>query len=249
MPSSRLDFTPPFIAHRGTRTRAPENTMPAFLAAHEAGAAWIETDVKLTADGVAILFHDDTLDRTTDGHGDVADAPWADIQKLDAGTWFDSGFRGTRVPLLADLLAFARVTGMRLNLEIKPCPGRAQATAMVTLMEVAKAWPVSMPPPLISSFDIDALMAAAQLHPDWPRGLLLDEWRPDWRELVERTGARTINVNADILTRDRIEDLCGSGLQLLCYTVNDPVVAGELLRAGVSALFCDDPAKMMEDVR
>jgi glycerophosphoryl diester phosphodiesterase len=240
-----LDFIPPVIAHRGARVRAPENTMAAFKAAREDGARWIETDVKLTSDGVPILMHDDTLDRTTDGHGSVADMSWAEIKNLDAGAWFSPAFKGTRVATLVELLIFARDTNMRLNLELKPCPGRTQATVMVALIEAAKLWPDTAPPPLISSFDIDALSIAAQLHPEWPRGLLLDEWREDWRELASLVQATTINLNADLLTPARIAALREANKPILAYTVNDAARAKALLQSGVQAVFSDNPAALI----
>jgi glycerophosphoryl diester phosphodiesterase len=231
---AELFFHPPVIAHRGVRAKAPENTLAAFRLAKEAGVGWIETDVKLTHDGVPILMHDDTLDRTTNGHGPVADKTWDEIRQLDAGG-------GERVPSLAEALHFAIDANINLNLEIKPCPGRTQATTMVALIEVAKMWPDDRPPPLVSSFDIEALAIAAMLHPEWPRGLLLDDWRDDWLEIARLTGASTINMNADILTQPRVAMIAKSGLPLLVYTVNEPLRARELLRWGVSAVFSDDP--------
>jgi len=241
-----LDFIPPVIAHRGSASRAPENTILAFKAALEDGARWIETDVKLTSDGVPILMHDDTLDRTTNGKGLVADMMWSDIKNLDAGTWFGAAFGETRVPVLGELLSLAREAGLRLNLELKPCPGRARATAMVVLIEAAKLWPEAEPVPLISSFDIEALSIAAQLHPDWPRGLLLDEWREDWRELVSKTNATTLNLNVDLLTPERLLMFRKAQMPVLAYTVNESMTAQELIKSGVSAVFTDNPAALIK---
>jgi glycerophosphoryl diester phosphodiesterase len=240
--SMQLDFKPPIIAHRGARVRAPENTLAAFAAARQDGALWIETDVKLTSDGVPILFHDDMLERTTNGKGAVADMPYAEIQKLDAGLWFDQRFAGTRVPTLAELMLFARSNGTRLNLEIKPCPGRTKATAMVALIEAAKLWPENAPPLLISSFDVEALVIAAQLHPGWPRGLLLDTWRDDWQKLVDLTQASSIHLNVDLLTAEHVAVLRQARLPILAYTVNDPAKVKELMGKGIKAVFSDNPA-------
>jgi glycerophosphoryl diester phosphodiesterase len=220
--------------------------MAAFRAAHADGAVWIETDVKLTLDGVPVLFHDDLLDRTTNGKGAVAAISWSDLQDLDAGSWFGKEFAGARVPALAELLVFAVQADMRLNLELKPCPGRARATAMVALIEAAKTWPQSLPAPLISSFDIEALVVAAQIHPDWPRGLLLDEWRDDWREQAELTQASTLHVNEELLTPERLVQLRLSGFPLLSFTVNDPARARHLLSNGVRGIFTDDPGAMLQ---
>ena len=246
MINNTLDFLPPVIAHRGARNRAPENTLAAFKAAWEDGAKWIETDVKLTADGIAILMHDDDLDRTTDGKGPVADMSWAEVKKLDAGGWFSPSFKHEPVARLSDLLGFASKAQMRLNLELKPCPGRTRATVMVALIEAAKLWPETAPLPLISSFDVEALTIAAQLHPEWPRGLLLDEWRNDWRELAALVQAATIHLNANILTPERIALLRETKRPILAYTVNDAAQAKMLLQNGVSAVFSDNPGEILK---
>jgi glycerophosphoryl diester phosphodiesterase len=229
---TNLHFIPPVIAHRGASAIAPENTLAAFRLAHEAGALWVECDVKLTRDGAPIIMHDDTLDRTTDGKGNVADMDWADVQKLDAGVWFDARFRGERVPQLAEALRFILDHDMRLNLEIKPCPGRAQATAMVALIETAKLWPPYYAPPVISSFNEKALAIAAQLHPHWPRSFAFEGWNSDWRASAARVGAEALTVNAEILTSDRMHVLAQTGLAVLAYTSDDPLRAKQLLNEG-----------------
>jgi len=245
MRQTPLTFIPPVIAHRGASAHAPENTLPAFIRARQDGALWIETDVKLTSDGMPILMHDDTFDRTTDGQGSVADRDWAEAQHFDAGKGFGPEFSGTRIPSLMQAARFALESGIRFNLELKPCPGRTQATAMVTLIEAAKLWDDHAPSPLISSFDIESLIIAARLHPEWPRGLLLDTWHEDWQELAKLTQAATLNINADTLTPDRIAALAASGLPVLAYTVNDPEQAKNLLHKGVTAVYTDDPSALL----
>ncbi|MFY9287382.1 MAG: glycerophosphodiester phosphodiesterase [Alphaproteobacteria bacterium] len=246
MPVFNFTFLPPVIAHRGVRSEAPENTMAAFAKVAASGASWIETDVKLTHDGVPILMHDDTVNRTTNGKGAVADLTWDDIQKLDAGSWFNPGFAGEPVPLLIDALRFVLDHNLRINLELKPCPGRTQATTMITLIEMMKIWPHNYPPPLLSSFDVEALTIASRLHPDWPRGLLLDEWHADWPELVSKTVASTINLNASLITQQRMRQLLQADLPILAYTVNDPLRAKELLHWGVTAVFSDNPREIIK---
>ena len=92
-------------AHRGHSIAAPENTLPALIAAAEHGATCCEIDVVLTRDDEIVLLHDEILDRTTDGRGRVADYDLAALRELDAGAWFDPRFAGTRVPTLAEALA------------------------------------------------------------------------------------------------------------------------------------------------
>ncbi len=90
--------------HRGAAAVAPENTYAGFALAAAAGADYVELDVQLSADGVAVIIHDDDLDRTTDGHGPVAAARWAALRDLDAGRWFDPRFAGECIPTLAGFL-------------------------------------------------------------------------------------------------------------------------------------------------
>ncbi len=248
MTASTLKFDPPVIAHRGVRAEAPENTLTAFRQAIAQGVRWLETDVKLTHDGMPILIHDDLLDRTTNGHGPVADMVWAEMKNLDAGSWFNPSFADARIPHLAEALRFVLDNKLRLNLELKPCPGRTQATVMVSMIEAAKIWTPEFEPPLISSFDVNALIIASRLHPDWPRGLLLDQWQDNWPELVKMTDVATININEAVLTADRVQQLKESGHIVLSYTVNDPIRAKELLHWGVTAVFSDNPKEIIKSL-
>src|SRR5476651_1884741 len=88
------------IAHRGASAVAPENTLIALEKAHELGAAWIEADVRLTLDNEVIIFHDDTLNRCTNGRGLVRKTPYSVIAGLDAGSWFSPAYAGEKVSTL-----------------------------------------------------------------------------------------------------------------------------------------------------
>ena len=96
-----------------------------------------------------------------------------------------------------------------------------------------------MTPPLLSSFEIDALEAAQLAAPELPRGLLLDEWRDDWRELTARLGCVSIHLNHKLLDKVRVMQLKDAGLRILVYTVNKPQRAAELLRWGVDCICTD----------
>ena len=120
------EFQPAIVAHRGLLKLAPENTIPAFRAALAVGLG-IEFDVSQTKDGKIAILHDNTVDRTTDGHGKIADLTWAEVQKLDAGSWFHPDFAGTRIPLLSDVLELARTespkpTPLAVNLKRVDAP-------------------------------------------------------------------------------------------------------------------------------
>src|SRR5579859_2813159 len=99
------------IGHRGAMGRCPENTMASFERGLELGADWVELDVHLTRDGALAVIHDESVDRTTNGHGLVKDHSLAELKRLDAGAWFGPAFAGARVPILDEVLDFARARG------------------------------------------------------------------------------------------------------------------------------------------
>jgi len=239
---------PTVIGHRGAAALAPENTLAGFRAAAAAGASWVEFDVKLTADGTAVLMHDDTLDRTTDGRGAVAASPAAAIAALDAGAWFGAAFRGERVPTLAEAIAELARLGLGANIEIKPCPGRAEATAQAVLAVVAAAWPGSLPVPLLSSFEPACLAVARDHAPALPRGLLLSRLTQDWRGLAAALGCVSVNLGRRHASASGIAAVLASGLQLVIWTVNEAVEAARLLAAGASAIITDRPDALMRRI-
>ena len=149
LPSADL---PKVVGHRGAAGHAPENTLASLRAAHELGIEWVEFDVMLTAEGTPVLFHDETLDRTTDGTGRLADRRWEDLRGLDAGSWFGSAFKGQRVPSLHEALALLGRTGMGANVELKPSEGQDATTGVITAKTLQESWPANLPGPLISSF-------------------------------------------------------------------------------------------------
>jgi glycerophosphoryl diester phosphodiesterase len=104
LPTVRPNIDPLIIAHRGYSQAAPENTIPAIEAAIRAGLAYVELDVRLTADGVPVLMHDSDVDRTTNGVGPISTKTYAETRALDAGSWFSEGFAGTSIPTLEKAL-------------------------------------------------------------------------------------------------------------------------------------------------
>ncbi|MGI9436489.1 MAG: glycerophosphodiester phosphodiesterase [Geminicoccaceae bacterium] len=235
------DQLPPIIGHRGSAALAPENTLAGLRRAHEEGATWVEFDVKLTADGVPVLMHDERLDRTTNGRGLVARTPFADIRTLDAGSWFGPEFAGEGVPSLRLTLELCIELGLGINVELKPCPGREMETAEVALSMLTETWPdhLSLPRPLISSFDQKALAAARTLTPDLPRGCLVSRVPKAWQAALERFGCSTLNVSNRWIRPKHVEIARAADVPVLVYTVNDPVRARALWEQGIDSIFTD----------
>ena len=107
-------------AHRGASVKYPENTMAAFVGAKNLGADWIELDVQQTKDRQIVVSHDTNLQRVTGVNKDIIDMDYSEIQKLDAGSFFDEKFKGEKMPLLSEVLEFAKDNNIRLNIELKP---------------------------------------------------------------------------------------------------------------------------------
>ncbi len=240
------DRLAPVIAHRGASADAPENTLAALRAAATAGATWVEFDVKLSRDGHCILLHDDLLNRTTDGRGEVAHYDLDELRRLDAGSWFGRRFRGERVPTLEEALALCVELDLDINLEIKPCPGRQHETAISVVEELRRHWPAGRPWPLISSFAIASLEEIRKLAPEMPHGLLIG--RPTRRALgmLDRLACSTLHCDAKWVSADLVRHLTERGRPLLCYTVNDASRALRLLEMGVRAVFTDRPQMAAE---
>ena len=195
---------PKVIGHRGAAGMAPENTLAGFRHAISVGAPWVEFDTQLSADKRVIVFHDDRLDRTTDGSGSVYDTDFETIRKLDAGAWFDPAFAGELVPTLKETLALLLQSGLHPDIEIKPAEGRETETARAVMAEVLAVWPVGAPPPLITSIKHDCLRIARELAPDWPRGLVCFRYPRNWRALLEDLACGIIIRDYPLDVRSRI---------------------------------------------
>ncbi len=232
---------PPVIGHRGAAAYAPENTLEGLREAARRGARWVEFDAKLTGDGVVVLMHDDTLDRTTDGHGAVAAARFADIARLDAGAWFAPEWCGARVPTLADAVSVLGEFDLQANVEIKPCPGRAAATAKAVVEEIRGCWPAGREWPLLSSFSPECLAVARRLAPELPRGILIWEHPADWPELARQLDCVSIHCANQHIARDWAAAIRSSGYGLAVYTVNEPGRARELRDWGANCIITDRP--------
>jgi len=240
---------PNVIGHRGAAGYAPENTIEGIHTAADIGVKWVELDVKLTKDDVPIIFHDDTLDRTTNGHGLIAETTYSELKQFEAGSWFSEGFVGIKVPTLEEAIDALINRGLGLNLEIKPCPGREKDTTEIALDVLSQYWD-DHDNLLISSFEHVSLEAAMEVAQDWSRGLLLggDVISENWLELAEYLSVKTINFGKQLVTQEIIEETLDNDYAPLVYTVNDPTLARELQSLGVKTLFSDEPDVIAENM-
>lgn len=230
---------PRIVAHRGGGSLAPENTLAAIDVGAKYGHTMIEFDAKLAQDGEIFLLHDDTLNRTSNGWGVAGELSWEKLHLLDAGGWYSAAFKGEKLPLLAEVAERCARHNMMANIEIKPTTGTDTETGSKVALAAKELWRGHPAPPLLSSFEFDALLAAKQAVPELPRGLLLDEWRDDWKTLTDQLECVFLHINHKELTEARVKALKDAGLHILVYTVNSPDRARTLLAWGVDCICTD----------
>lgn len=228
---------------------APENTAAGFREAARRGAAWIEFDVRLSADGVAVVIHDARLERTTSGRGPVAGTDYAKIAGLDAGAWFAPQFAGERVPRLDEAVRLAGELGLGVNIELKPTRRHQRQLSAAVLEVLAGGWPRRFPPALLSSFDRKALAALQEQGSPWPSGLLVKSLPLNWHRQVTALGCSSVHAAHDRLTRAGAEEVKSRGLVLGAYSLDDPARAVELFGWGVDAVFSNAPDVVMAGLK
>jgi len=231
---------PRFIAHRGAGQLAPENTLAAMRLGLAHGYGMVEYDVKLSADGVAFLLHDHTLERTTDGAGDAGKLAYASLALLDAGSWHSTRYAGEPLPGLRTIARSTLANDMASNIEIKPSPGREHDTGERVARAAQHLWRNARLAPLLSSFSDTALAAAAQVAPELPRGLLIDgELSSDWTQRARQLGCVAVHLDDRFVHEQTIQNVRAAHLRLVVWTVNDPARARQLLDWGADAIITD----------
>lgn len=230
---------PRLIAHRCGGALAPENTLAGLRIAARLGVKAVEFDAMLSRDGVPVVIHDETLERTTNGVGRVADTAAAELQALDAGAAHHPAYAGEPLPTLAAALALCDELKLAVNLEIKPAAGYEAVTgSTVAALAVVCAPRAGL---LLSSFAPAALAAARELAPELPRALLVETIPADWLQRLKAHDCKALHTAARTLDHDLARAVIGAGIPLACYTVNRPDEAEALFALGVSAVFSDRP--------
>ncbi|NCD19832.1 MAG: glycerophosphoryl diester phosphodiesterase [Actinobacteria bacterium] len=233
---------PRVIAHRGMSTLAPENTLAAFRLCAAHGVRWFEFDCDLLADGTVVVIHDDTLDRTTDARGGYHALVAADLERIDAGSWFSGEFTGERLPTLPQVIALMNELGLDANLEIKSSgAGAAHARRLVAavardLESLAPAREV-----LVSSFNPVLLGEFHRLAPQWPVACLFEDrwWAGMWGPIADLLDAAAIHPELEGLSEKRVRRIRESGRDVNVWTVNSEGMARKLFGWGVSGVFTD----------
>jgi glycerophosphoryl diester phosphodiesterase len=228
---------PVTIAHRGYSSILPENTLLSSVGAMNSGAEYFEIDVHTTADGVPIVLHDQTVDRTTNGSGDVATLSSSYLDTLDAGSWKDAPFVAEPLPTFSEVLELMTTNPGTLMLEIKGPETRAEVQRMIDLIRAAGMTRRVV----IESFDLAAVGYARDYAPEIPRGVLRGAVDADPVAVARSVGATSYNPSAGGLTAAVVDRLHQAGIAVMPYTVNSASAWKSLTEMGVDGIVTDRP--------
>lgn len=239
----RQSRRPIVVAHRGASAFAPENTISAFTLALQQGAEAIEVDVHLSQDGIPVVIHDHTLDRTTTGKGLVSHHTLADLRSLDAGSWFDPAFAGQRIPTLGEVLAWAQGR-IYLKIEVKTLPMRYPGVEE-KILALLRRWDMEEHVEVFS-FDHHCVRRFKALAPHIPVGVCYVGDVGDPVALARYASAEVIHPQWMGISPALVETAHAAGLLVDAWTVNDPETATRLAAWGVDFVTTDAPGPIRE---
>ncbi len=234
--------SPILIAHRGYRATCPENTLSSFDAALGIGAEMVELDANLTRDRHLVVIHDDTVDRTTNGKGEVSTFSLQELKSLDAGGWFRPEFAGESIPTLEEVLDL--VSGRALvNIEIKASayehhgPSDAVENQIVEMVRRKDL----IDSVLISSFEVKFLENIAKMG-DIPALAWVSLKSADQStvDICKKLNLFSWNPYHEKLTEKQVSLMRNNGIKVLPFTVNSRDRYRQLARMGVDGVFTDN---------
>lgn len=232
---------PTVMAHRGLSADAPENTLYAFSDAISVGADFIELDVQQTRDGVLVVMHDSNLKRTTGVNKDIWDVDYADIQNLDAGSWFDPAYANARIPTLEETLQFVDKRA-KLNIEIKPTKHGSDTleqdvAELITRYQYTDAC-------YVTSFSYGSLKKVKEANPEIRTGYLMSV---AYGQFYSLKYADAFSLNKVFVTSQVVNAAHQQGKQIFAWTVNSMSEVRSLCNLHVDSIITDDPV-MVQNV-
>lgn len=227
------------ISHRGAAAIAPENTLSAVRIALDQGVDFVEVDLRLTVDGVPVLMHDSSVSRTTNGRGAVARYTLAELQELDAGSWFSAEYEGERVPTLEELIAELLPTQGGALLELKDDWTTDQVRPVVNLLRSHHL----VNRVVLQSFNTVTLEALHEIGPEFASVLLTRELDAETVELAAELSASGVGARLSRFDSapEAVVALQSLGIGTFVYTLNDEKRWREAATLGIDLIVTDDP--------
>ncbi len=236
------DGVPLTIAHRGDPAAAPENTLAAFEAALSSGADVIELDLRMTADEQVVIFHDELLDRTTDASGPLADRTLAELQTLDAGSWYGSAWAGTRIPTFNDFLPLLQASDARALIELK---GLWTVEAMRPIIAGIYRYGVQ-DRVVLASFELPTLFELWREAPSISRAVIVRRLPDDPVAFAASVGAKTVvtSLRSFRVDPEAASTLRAAGITVIVYTLNRGDLWQQALDLKVDGVVTDAPRRL-----
>ncbi|MCL1632324.1 glycerophosphodiester phosphodiesterase [Sporolactobacillus sp. CPB3-1] len=231
-------------AHRGSKCNCPENTLPAFEEAMRVGSDGIELDVHLTKDQQVVVMHDEKIDRTTNGKGQIRNYTMDELRQFDAGIWFSAKFKHTRIPTLIEVLDLLADYPGTLNIEFKTdrnvYPGIEACVAEL----VERYRPHA--PVVYSSFNHESLIRLKKIRSNADIALLLWERLADPWRYTQQTGATAQHLWQPSALSETAAQLQQHGIKVRAWTVNHPKNMEHAFRMGLDAIITDYPEAALD---
>ncbi|WP_404406255.1 glycerophosphodiester phosphodiesterase [Jeotgalibacillus malaysiensis] len=231
-----------YYAHRGASTMCPENTMAAFRQALREKADGIEIDVQLSKDGEAVVIHDETVDRTTDGTGAVKDLTVLELKQLDAGSWYNQACKDETIPLLEEVLKWISRTDLKLNIELKTdresYPGIEQVVIDAVKRHELKERVV------LSSFNLETLRRVREISQSVSIAVLVWDNVNGIVKCARHLGADAIHARPGFMHTAESLRAEAAGLPIRLYTINEPEDLKGIAPGFIDAVFTDSPVRL-----
>ena len=227
-------------AHRGASMFYPENTMSAFIGAVEQGCDWIELDVQESRDGQIFVMHDTNFRRTAGIEANSWETDWADIEKMDAGSFFGKDYAGERIPLLSEVLEYAKETGVKLNIELKPTGYEKDLVgSVVRLVEEAGLTQNCV----ITSQAYKVVEEVKQLNEEletvYVMGLAFGA-------INRLTAADAFSIRATSISRSLVRNLHNRGIEVYAWTVDSRTNINRMIDIGVDNIITNNVPRAVE---
>lgn len=246
------------VAHRGASALAPENTFAAFRRAIADGAEGIEFDVRLAKDGVAVVFHDKTLNRTALRQGNISDFTSAELAKFDIGTWFNKTHRRhsdpdnglQRISTLAETLDFLKEFKGKIYIELK-CRDPEVAGLVAAVCHACDGSTLSLQI-IIKSFRMAVIPRVRLLCPGLktaalfaPKVMTMLRKEKYLVNIAEECGADELSLHYSLATRKLMDKAGKRGLPVTIWTVDNPRWMKRGIRLGLNAIITNNPARLL----
>jgi glycerophosphoryl diester phosphodiesterase len=236
------------MAHRGFSGVAPENTLIAFEKALELDyVTSIELDVQLSKDGIPVIIHDFSLERTTNGFGFVKDKTFHELRELDAGSWFSDQYAGEKIPSLEEVLKLLRNKDCFLNIELKTAGGRYKGYEH-TIIDLVKKYDIEKTV-CLTSLDHEVIKNIKSIETEIRTGLIIEGNPVLLREQLLDCGATILSINVNFLTFELVERLKKDHIDLVTWTVNDATTMEKVIGISKDIYICTNfPDRYLETV-